>query len=105
MQVQTWAQENLDAPGGSVRIVMPDGKPNDKSMDEAGGDEDLVVHLPSTSSPSFAHLQRLRRQFIALHRQQMGGQGMGSVGQSGGGLQASRIARLFVDWLNDSFAG
>ena len=63
-------------------------------------------------------LQRLRRQFIALNRQQMGGMGMGAIGKGGiaaskdtnnpqealnKGLTTARVAELFVAWLNDSF--
>lgn len=64
------------------------------------------------------HLQRLRRQFTQLQRQQVGGQGMGAIGagvtrtsssiegsQSEGDKKSvsERVAGLFVDWLNDRF--
>ncbi|KAB8338949.1 hypothetical protein FH972_021889 [Carpinus fangiana] len=101
-QVQAQIQQNDGLPGGSVRIALPQTAfPGEPTVDQI--EADPIVGLPATSSPSFAHLQRLRRQFIALHRQQMGGQGMGGIGSGGAGFRTSRIASLFVDWLNDAF--
>jgi protein KTI12 len=62
---------------------------------ESGGevtvkDVDDVLQLP-TSTLSLPQLQRLRRQFITLNRQHS--------------LEKSRIRKLFVDYLNDSFGG
>lgn len=52
-----------------------------------------------------AYLQRLRRQFIALHRQQTSGLGFGGIGQGGGDLRGNEtaISRLFTGFLNDAF--
>lgn len=82
-------QDHPGEGGGSVAVVLE------------GAKEPLLLHLPA-APVSFPHLQRLRRQFIGLHRQQMGGMGLGALG-SGGGLVASRVKSLFVDWLNDVF--
>lgn len=97
----------------------------------------MKLTLP-TYALTFPQLQRMRRQFIALHRQQSGGVGVmvGGDGGSGGGAGArastaakpsaaaagkttpaaagsanrkmserEKLARLFVAWLGDAFAG
>ncbi|KAI9823761.1 MAG: hypothetical protein M1832_002318 [Thelocarpon impressellum] len=60
-----------------------------------------TVAVPATSTPlelpasplSLPQLQRLRRQFVALNRQNVGGAGLGTA----------RIGCVFVDYLNDRF--
>lgn len=68
-----------------------------------GGGGGRATHSATLRVPvggiGFAQLQRLRRQFIASQRQQMGSRGGGADGRLGPG----RGARLFVDWLNDVF--
>lgn len=59
----------------------------------------VKLGLPPTPL-STPHLQRLRRQFIALQRTAAGGAGMlgGKVG-----LGAERVGEMFVDWLGGQF--
>ena len=74
-RIQTWQQDHPDEPGGNVSIA----------------DVEEPVRLPTTLSGPISppQLQRLRRQFVALHRQHS--------------LEKSRIRSLFVDYLNDWF--
>ena len=53
-------------------------------------DSALRIDLPLTP-PALPQLQRLRRQFVALNRQRP--------------LDKARIRDLFVEYLNDAFAG
>ncbi|KAI7609774.1 chromatin associated protein KTI12, partial [Hortaea werneckii] len=70
--IKTWLQDHPGEDGGNVRIPEAENE----------------VELP-LSAPSLPQLQRLRRQFVALHRQHP--------------LNKSRIRNLFVDYLNDTF--
>lgn len=89
--ITTYLQDHPPDLGGGGDVTIPS-----KSSSEA----DLVVHLPLTSTPSFAQLQRMRRQFLTLQRQAAGGLlGGRNLGQAG----VPTFERLFVDWLNSSF--
>ncbi|KAI6826291.1 chromatin associated protein KTI12 [Hortaea werneckii] len=70
--IKTWLQDHPGEDGGNVRIPE--------------AENEVVLPL---SAPSLPQLQRLRRQFVALHRQHP--------------LNKSRIRNLFVDYLNDTF--
>lgn len=72
--ITSWQHDHSGEGGGEISIP----------------DSNQVISLP-TASPSLSHLQRLRRQFIALNRQHT--------------LTKSRIRDLFVDYLNDGFEG
>ncbi|GAB7365559.1 hypothetical protein MBLNU230_g6631t1 [Neophaeotheca triangularis] len=75
-----WGSDHAGEGGGEVVIGRGDGEAK------------LVVLLPATGVPSLPQLQRLRRQFVGLHRQ-----------QSAAGMAGGRVRELFVDYLNDSF--
>ncbi|KAI9669945.1 MAG: hypothetical protein M1831_006981 [Alyxoria varia] len=67
-------QRHSEDPGGTVDVPLGPGQ----------GNGNLQLELPALSSSlSTPHLQRLRRQFIALQRQQVGGAGAGAVGRVG----------------------
>ncbi|KAI9799729.1 MAG: hypothetical protein M1833_003848 [Piccolia ochrophora] len=51
-----------------------------------------TIHLPSTTPVTLPQLQRIRRQFIGLHK-----------GGGGGAVNEERVAGMFVDFLNDAF--
>lgn len=89
-RVQEWQRERPGEGGGSVEV-------------EIGG---KVLELDLPVSPlSVPQLQRLRRQFIALHRNQMGSGGTGSGGKGGGGLSRERVGELFVGFLESQWGG
>nr|POE49251.1 protein kti12 [Quercus suber] len=71
--ITQWASDHAGEGGGEVRILGTDH----------------VVEF-SINAPSLPHMQRLRRQFIALNRQHST-------------LSKARIRELFVDYLNDAF--
>lgn len=106
-QIQSHQRANPDTPGGKLAVVASQQSPA------------IEVLLPDRLL-STAHLQRLRRQFETLQRQQMGGQGMGAVGRLKKDDKQSedpsvksrpaiehanpdRIANLFINWLGDNF--
>jgi len=103
-----WAEHRDEGGGGDVAVELAEVA---KGLGGGEGARGKVarVHLPVGGALSVPALQRMRRQFIALHRQQMGGMGMvmGPTGQGEGGgrgnMSAERIGELFVDWLNDQF--
>ena len=80
--IQAYQADHPAEPGGRVPIPGDDG-----------ASQVLTIILPPSSSPSLAQLQRLRRQFITMSRQQ----------PAILTLQQSRIQGLFVDYLNDRF--
>lgn len=72
------------------------------------GAEAAVLEIPAGLQPARLTppaLQRLRRQFIALRRQQMGSQGSGAVGRGRDGGSEGNVGGLFVDWLGDALGG
>lgn len=73
-RIGEWTKDHAGEEGGEVRI------------DEEGG---LVVELPAGREVGLPALQRLRRQFIALNRQNA--------------VSVARIKESFVGYLNDSF--
>lgn len=109
-KVQGFWAEHRDEGGGVVPVELGEvAKGLTGGGGEGGKGRVVKVHLPVGGALSVPALQRMRRQFIALHRQQMGGMGMvmGPTGQGEGGgrgnMSAERIGELFVDWLNDQF--
>ncbi|KAI9715617.1 MAG: hypothetical protein M1828_000760 [Chrysothrix sp. TS-e1954] len=121
--IHTDQQQHHEDPGGDRFIntaQLLDGSARSNGLKDSGSSDDLILHLPDRVLPSM-QLQRLRRQFIALNRQQMGGMGMGAIGKGGiaagraaseadkdqqsssKSLPTGRIAELFAAWLNDSF--
>lgn len=111
-KVQGYWAEHRDEGDGVVPIELNEvakGSAGGAGVDGSGKGKVLKVHLPVGGALSVPALQRMRRQFIASHRQQMGGMGMvmGPTGQEDGGgrggMSAERIGELFVDWLNDQF--
>lgn len=98
MQIVGWQGARVEGggePGGDMAVNVP-----------GEDDQKAVLHLPTETRFSLPHLQRLRRQFVALHRQQMGGAGMGAIGKGEAAQTAlgkGRVVALFVDWLNDAF--
>ena len=106
-KVQAYGLEHAGEGGGVVAVDLAElaMAGNSSSVEAATGKSKKVeVHLPMNAI-SVPALQRMRRQFIALHRQQMGGMGMvmGQVSDGRGGLSPERLGELFVDWLNDAF--
>jgi protein KTI12 len=104
-KVQAYGFEHTGEGGGTVPIdleeLMGVTAAGAVAMDVKSKKVD--VHLPMNTL-SVPALQRMRRQFIALHRQQMGGMGMTMDGNGERGkLSPARIGELFVDWLNDAF--
>ena len=82
--------EEVQDVGGCVDIEIIDG-------------EHAELNLPARKLGA-PEMQRRRRQFMQLQRQQMGSQGAGAVGEHGGGIWAKEdIAQAFVRWLGDSF--
>jgi protein KTI12 len=79
--ITEWTKNHAGEGGGEVLL----------NSDKVGGDERerLVVELPANRTVSLPALQRLRRQFIALNRQNA--------------VSAARIKESFVGYLNDSF--
>jgi protein KTI12 len=73
-RISEWTKDHVGEGGGEVRI------------DEEGG---LVVELPAGREVGLPALQRLRRQFIALNRQNA--------------VSVARIKESFVGYLNDLF--
>lgn len=78
---------------------------------ESSGGEDLTISLDRQtlkltlpmSTLTTPQLQRLRRQFTTLHRQQMGSSGPRGAGPGGGGLSQERIGELFVGFLESQW--
>lgn len=110
-QVSAHQATHPDSMGGALAVAVPgSGLGRDEESGGKRGNDGgrLELQLP-TQTLSMPHLQRLRRQFTALQRQQMGAQGMGGVARAAddrggnGENRSKRIARLFVDWLNDRF--
>jgi len=88
--------EHAAAAGGEGgAVTVPLEAPEGGGVDET---RSAILRVP-VGGVGFAQLQRLRRQFIASQRQQMGSRGGGADGR----LVPGRGARLFVDWLNDVF--
>jgi protein KTI12 len=71
-----WAKDHPGEGGGEVNVV------------DGGADEELIVELPANPI-GLPALQRLRRQFISLNRQNA--------------VPVKRIRETFVAYLNDSF--
>jgi len=105
-KVQAYGLEHAGEGGGVVVIDLAELAMTGVGGGEAaaGKSRKVEVQLP-TNAMSVPALQRMRRQFIALHRQQMGGMGMvmGQLSDGRGGLSPERLGELFVDWLNDAF--
>lgn len=82
-KITEWTKDHVGEGGGEVLLDVNkvDGK-DEKS-------EGLVVELPASRTVGLPALQRLRRQFIALNRQNA--------------VSATRIKESFVGYLNDSF--
>jgi protein KTI12 len=74
-KILEWAKDHPGEGGGEVAVGD-------------GADEELVVELPA-NSVGLPALQRLRRQFISLNRQNA--------------VPVKRIRESFVGYLNDSF--
>jgi len=75
-RILEWAKDHPGEGGGEVIVGE-------------GNNEDLVVDLPS-NPVGLPALQRLRRQFISLNRQNS--------------VPVQRIRESFVGYLNDSFS-
>lgn len=75
-RILEWAKDHPGEGGGEVAVGE-------------GGNEDLVIDLPS-NPVGLPALQRLRRQFISLNRQNS--------------VPVKRIKESFVGYLNDSFS-
>lgn len=106
-KVQAWGVEHAGEGGGVVGVDL--GELESAAAVAGGGGKGAAggkkveVRLP-TNALSVPALQRMRRQFISMHRQQMGGMGMVSgSGEGKGQTSAERIGELFVNWLNDAF--
>lgn len=93
-RIREYQQDHPDE--GGVELTIPIQAPNTLPGD--GNLQNLKITLP-IQSLSFPQLQRLRRQFISLHRQQMGSLGTGGTGPGGGGLSKERVGELFVGYL------
>lgn len=90
-KIQEYQRERLGESGGEVAIAFGDTQA-----------KTLTLDLPMTPL-TLPQLQRLRRQFISLHRQQMGGTGAGGIGSGGGGLSQQRVGELFVGFLGSQW--
>jgi len=111
--IQEYQRAHPGEGGGTVTVTLSSSSSSTKNQalkSELNTTQEQEQQQPCTSTLnlpanpiSFAHLQRLRRQFVSLHRQQMGAVGSGAVGAGGGGLDAMRVGALFVDWLNERF--
>jgi protein KTI12 len=82
-RIAEWTKDHAGEGGGEVLLG------SDKVDGEEGERERLVVELPANRTVGLPALQRLRRQFIALNRQNA--------------VSAARIKESFVGYLNDSF--
>jgi len=82
-KITEWTKDHAGESGGGVLL----------DVDKVGGKDEeserLVVELPPNRTVGLPALQRLRRQFIALNRQNA--------------VSAARIKESFVGYLNDSF--
>jgi protein KTI12 len=94
--IKVWMGDHVGEVGGVVEIDdgkgEVDGDDRRKDGDASGsgnGKGGLVVELPVGKEVGLAALQRLRRQFIAMNRQNS--------------VPVARIKETFVGYLNDSF--
>jgi protein KTI12 len=82
-KITEWTKDHAGESGGEVLL----------DVDKVGGKDEeserLVVELPANRRVGLPALQRLRRQFITLNRQNA--------------VSAARIKESFVGYLNDSF--
>lgn len=90
-KIQEYQRERLGESGGEMNIALGDATA-----------KTLTLNLPMTPL-TLPQMQRLRRQFISLHRQQMGGTGAGGIGSGGGGLSQQRVGELFIGFLESQW--
>lgn len=84
-RIAEWTKDHAGEGGGEVLL----GSDKVDREEGEGEGEKLVVELPANRTVGLPALQRLRRQFIALNRQNT--------------VSAARIKESFVGYLNDSF--
>lgn len=87
-RILDYQKDHPDDGGGQLTIAL------DRQTFE------LTLPMSTLTTPQ---LQRLRRQFTTLHRQQMGSSGPGGAGSGGGGLSQERIGELFVGFLDSQW--